>query len=111
MKYRLKTRLLKKDYLKRKWINSNTKQGIRFEKKEVIDNTLLKNKVLPLSIRSHISLMNNQDNEIISIKTKIRNRCIITGRSRGNIVKLAISRHIFRKWGEDGYIPGLTSHE
>ena len=39
--------------------------------------------------------------------TKIRNICIFTGRSRGIIKKLGISRFVFRNLGDNGLIYGL----
>lgn len=38
---------------------------------------------------------------------RLRNRCRITGRSRGYISKFGISRIIFREWALRGKIPGV----
>ena len=43
-----------------------------------------------------------------SAKTRIRNRCEITGRSRGVYRKLKISRIALRELGSKGVIPGMT---
>ena len=40
--------------------------------------------------------------------TRIRNRCAITGRARGNYRKFGISRLIFRELASQGMIPGVT---
>jgi len=38
---------------------------------------------------------------------RLKNRCKITGRSRGYIRKFGISRIIFREWALQGKIPGI----
>jgi small subunit ribosomal protein S14 len=40
--------------------------------------------------------------------TRIRNRCEITGRPRGNYRKLRMSRMALRELGSSGMIPGLV---
>lgn len=41
-------------------------------------------------------------------KIRIRNRCSITGRSRGFIGKFGVSRITFRELALDGKLPGVT---
>ncbi|ANK83131.1 MAG: 30S ribosomal protein S14 [Rhizobiales bacterium NRL2] len=43
-----------------------------------------------------------------SSKTRLRNRCAITGRSRGYYRKLGLSRIALRELGSQGLIPGLV---
>jgi small subunit ribosomal protein S14 len=43
-----------------------------------------------------------------SSKTRIRNRCEVTGRSRAYYRKLRISRIALRELGNNGLIPGLV---
>jgi len=43
-----------------------------------------------------------------SSKTRIRNRCQVTGRPRGYYRKLKMSRIALRQLGSDGKIPGLV---
>ncbi|MEM1192597.1 MAG: 30S ribosomal protein S14 [Pseudomonadota bacterium] len=43
-----------------------------------------------------------------SSKTRIRNRCLVTGRPRGFYRKLQMSRIALRQLGSDGKIPGLV---
>ena len=43
-----------------------------------------------------------------SAKTRVRNRCQITGRPRGVYRKLKISRIALRKLGLEGKIPGMV---
>ena len=39
---------------------------------------------------------------------RLRNRCIITGRPRGNYRKFKLSRIAFRELASDGKLPGIT---
>ena len=43
-----------------------------------------------------------------SSRTRIRNRCLVTGRPRGFYRKLKMSRVALRELGSDGKIPGLV---
>ncbi len=40
--------------------------------------------------------------------TRVRNRCELTGRARGNYRKFGISRIMFRELASQGMIPGIT---
>jgi small subunit ribosomal protein S14 len=40
-------------------------------------------------------------------RIRVRNRCMLTGRSRGNYRKFGISRIMLREMGNHGMIPGL----
>jgi small subunit ribosomal protein S14 len=40
-------------------------------------------------------------------KVRVRNRCLLTGRSRGNYRKFGLSRIMIREMGSHGLIPGL----
>ena len=43
-----------------------------------------------------------------SSPTRHRNRCWVTGRSRGFYKDFGLSRHVLREMAHDGLIPGLT---
>jgi small subunit ribosomal protein S14 len=38
---------------------------------------------------------------------RLRNRCVITGRSKGYLGKFGLSRHKFRELAREGKIPGV----
>ena len=40
--------------------------------------------------------------------SRVRNRCSMTGRPRGNLRKFGLSRMIFRNMAHRGLIPGVT---
>ena len=42
-----------------------------------------------------------------SMKTRLRNRCFVTGRPRGFYRNFGLSRNVLRKMGNIGLIPGL----
>lgn len=41
-------------------------------------------------------------------RIRVRNRCVLTGRSRGNYRKFRISRIKFRELALEGMLPGVT---
>ncbi|MDD0854495.1 30S ribosomal protein S14 [Halobacteriovorax sp. GB3] len=43
-----------------------------------------------------------------SAKIRVRNRCVLTGRPRGNYRKFGLSRIAFRELALRGMIPGVT---
>ena len=68
---------------------------------------VINDKDLPLEdrIRATIKLAMKPRNSSL---TRVRNRCEITGRSRGFYRKFKISRIALRELGNQGMIPGLT---
>ncbi len=43
-----------------------------------------------------------------SSRTRLRNRCWVTGRSRGYYRDFGLSRHVFREWAHEGLLPGVV---
>ena len=43
-----------------------------------------------------------------SAPSRHRNRCWVTGRSRGFYRDFGLSRHVLREMGHEGLVPGLT---
>ena len=79
----------------------------KFAKKRENLKKIIKNKKLPLTERfeAQLKLAKIPRN---SSKTRIRNRCEITGRPRGVYRKLKISRIALRDLASQGKIPGMT---
>ena len=79
----------------------------KFSKKRAALVKIIKNRKLTLDERftAQLKLAKIPRN---SAKTRIRNRCEITGRSRGVYRKLKISRIALRELGAKGVIPGMT---
>ena len=91
-------------------INKNNKR-IKLSKRFFVKRKKLKeiimNKQLPLEERfkAQLKLSNLPRN---SSKTRVRNRCQITGRPHGVYRKLKISRIALRQLGLQGKIPGMV---
>ena len=79
----------------------------KFLKKREDLKNIIKNKKLPLEDRfaAQLKLAKIPRN---SSKTRIRNRCEITGRPHGVYRKLKISRIALRDLASKGKIPGMT---
>ena len=83
------------------------KLSIKFSEKRENLKKIIKNKKLPLKERfeAQLKLAKIPRN---SARTRIRNRCEITGRPHGVYRKLRISRIALRDLALDGKIPGMT---
>ena len=79
----------------------------RFLKKREALKKIIKNRKLPLEERfaAQLKLAKIPRN---SAKTRIRNRCEITGRPHGVYRKLRVSRIALRDLASKGKIPGMT---
>ena len=79
----------------------------KFSKKRQNLKKIIRNKKLPLKERfeAQLKLAKIPRN---SARTRIRNRCEITGRPRGVYRKLRISRIALRELASSGKIPGMT---
>ena len=79
----------------------------KFSKKREVLKKIVKNRKLPLDERfkAQLKLAKLPRN---SSKTRIRNRCEITGRPHGVYRKLKISRIALRELSLKGKIPGMT---
>ena len=79
----------------------------KFSKKREVLKKIIKNRQLPLDERfkAQLKLAKLPRN---SSKTRIRNRCEITGRPHGVYRKLKISRIALRELASKGRIPGMT---
>jgi small subunit ribosomal protein S14 len=43
-----------------------------------------------------------------SSRTRLRNRCWVTGRPRGVYSDFGLSRNVFREWAHEGLLPGVV---
>jgi|TARA_B110000438_G_scaffold179356_1_gene171431 small subunit ribosomal protein S14 len=79
----------------------------KFRKKRLDLKKIIKNKKLPLEERfaAQLKLAKIPRN---SAKSRIRNRCEISGRPHGVYRKLRISRIALRELASQGKIPGMT---
>ena len=87
--------------------NRRRKMAKKFEAKRDVLKTTIMNRELPIEERftAQLTLAALPRN---SAKNRIRNRCDLTGRSRGNYRKFRLSRIALRELGNFGMIPGLV---
>lgn len=43
-----------------------------------------------------------------SSRTRLHNRCQVTGRPRGYYRDFGLSRNVLREWAHEGYLPGVV---
>ena len=87
--------------------NSRIKLSNKFYNKRKKLKNIIMNKKLPLEERfkAQLKLSSLPRN---SAKSRVRNRCQITGRPHGVYRKLKISRIALRRLGLEGKIPGMV---
>nr|YP_010330189.1 ribosomal protein S14 [Porphyridium aerugineum]UNJ17905.1 ribosomal protein S14 [Porphyridium aerugineum] len=82
-------KLRDRNQAKREKIKDAMKHAQTFEEKLILQNQLQK---LPLN----------------SLPIRVRNRCWMTGRSRGYYRDFGLSRHVLREMAHDCLLPGVT---
>jgi small subunit ribosomal protein S14 len=91
-------------------INNNLKKRKMVESKKVTRQSLsdvVKNK--EISFEERIAAVHKlAEMPRNSSKTRVRNRCLLTGRPRGYYRKFQVSRIALRELGNLGLIPGVT---
>lgn len=90
---------LEQDRKRRKLVKNFEKE--RNALKSIIQNSTLKDED---RLEALISLQNLPRN---SSPTRVKNRCLLTGRSRGVQRDFKVSRHILRKKAMEGFLPGI----
>ena len=91
-------------------INTNNRRkelSKKYNKRRDVLRGLINDRTLDLSDRIQATLKLSELPRNSS-KTRIRNRCEITGRPRGFYRKFCMSRIALRELGSLGLIPGLT---
>ncbi len=87
--------------------NRRKKMAKQYAGKRASLNAIVKNKSLPIEERfaATLKLAKLPRN---SNPNRVRNRCALTGRARGNYRKFGMSRLMFRKLASEGMVPGVT---
>ena len=88
-----------KDSNKRQLVAKNELARLKYK-------SIIKNQNLPPGIRYKFILKLNKLSRNSS-KTRIKNRCILTGRSRGIYSMFRLSRIKFRELASQGMLPGV----
>ncbi len=87
--------------------NKRIRNAEKYAAKRAALKEIIYDKTLPLDQRFEAQLKLAQLPRSSS-KTRIRNRCGLTGRPRGVYRKFELSRIAVRQLGSEGLIPGLT---
>lgn len=90
---------MKKDYLKRQTIKEHHIDRLR-------TNALRKNDVLPLELREIADAEIHAQPRNSSI-TRIVQRCAVTSRPRGNVLRWRLSRFVFRHLADYNKLSGV----
>lgn len=85
------------------------KAYVKFELKNRLFKSILKNKKINLSNKCAASFRRSHLPRVASI-TKIVNRCTMTGRQYSIVNKTQLSRFPFRTQSYDGILPGVRRH-
>ena len=90
-------------------IQRNLKREIlvkKYSKKRIALKKLIKNKKTSPEVRiDAINKLSKLPRN--SMPCRLRNRCIVTGRARGNYRKFKLSRIAIRELASDGKLPGI----
>ena len=88
--------------------NKNRRKLVkRYEARRAALKAITENRSLPMEERFKAQLALSQLPRN-SAKTRIRNRCFVSGRPRGYYRKLGMSRIALRDLGSFGFVPGLV---
>nr|YP_010987453.1 ribosomal protein S14 [Hydrocytium acuminatum]WOR09498.1 ribosomal protein S14 [Hydrocytium acuminatum] len=82
------------------------KLALKYEKKRQIIKKQIKNTP---NLKQRLKLYQKlQAFPLNSSVVRLRNRCMITGRSRGYYRDFGLSRHVLREMAHQGFLPGVT---
>ena len=78
-----------------------------YEKERLRLKAMVKNKLLPEVVQQKAkqALTNHPHNASV---TRVRNRCVVSGRGRGVIREFGLTRMKFRKLADYGLLSGVT---
>jgi small subunit ribosomal protein S14 len=84
------------------------KRFCKEESLQLVQRSLLKNQVLPIVLRTTLSTKWKGSNKLGSYKTRIKNYCVLTGRSRSYIRFFRLSRVKMREFASRGNLFGVS---
>ena len=89
--------------------NNNKKKRLvaKYARKRAELKAIISNRSLPIEERFKAQLAISELPRN-GAKNRVRNRCNVSGRPRGNYRKLGVSRIALRELGSKGLIPGLV---
>lgn len=87
---------------------SYRKSLLNYKNQYRINNLLKCDLFIPTEYRQFMLLTKN--NRKILLKTKLRNRCLITGRARSVYSYLKLTRMMFKNLAVKGYLSGIRKY-
>ena len=100
---------VKPNYLK-KWGRRDIKRRAMFKEHEMERSSLRlikKSDILPPAVREKAA-SDMDELPLNSSITRVRNRCVLTDRGRGNVGRFRVSRMMFRYFADKGLVAGVT---
>ena len=93
-------KMVRRDIQRRQCIADHSKERLQLR-------AILKNKILPEVVQKKARAGLAEQPRDASI-TRVRNRCVVSGRGRGVVTKFKLSRMKFRQLGDFGMLSGVT---
>ena len=93
-------KMVRRDIKRRQCVADHFKERLQLR-------AVLKNKILPEVVQKKAKASLLEQPRDASI-TRVRNRCVATGRGRGVLTRFKLSRMRFRKLGDFGMLSGVT---
>ena len=94
---------------KKCFIEREKKRRVLVAKHALLRSHLKKERNNAMSLRAKLDFQGElQDLPKNSSPNRLRNRCSVTGRSRGFYRDFGLSRHVFREYAQKGFLPGLV---
>ena len=93
-------KMIRRDKYRRKCVAEHEGERLRLR-------AIVKNKLLPevIQMKARQDLASQERDASI---TRVRNRCVLTGRARGVVREYGLCRMKFRKLADFGHVSGLT---
>jgi small subunit ribosomal protein S14 len=79
-----------------------------YEADRALYKAIVTDQSLPLGVRLQVGRLFETEVPRDSAPTRLRNRCALTGRARGNFSHFRLSRIMFRQLASAGMLPGIT---
>lgn len=79
-----------------------------YEADRALYKALVTDQSLPFGVRQQAQRLFETELPRDSAATRVRNRCMLTGRPRAVYREFRLSRHMFRQLASEGWLPGIT---
>lgn len=90
-----------KDHLRRQTVQA-------FEVDRALYKAITRDQSLPYSVRQQVQRLFETELPRDASPTRVRNRCMLTGRGRGVYSEFRLSRIMFKRMARSGMLPGVS---